>query len=194
MQPLHDTVRLDGASVTGADAAAGDVRSTLSILVVEPAIEDLLPAASALSATGFRVAVADTFAQAKTLLTTDPPSMLVTTLRLGVYNGLHLVHRGKALRPSLLALVTSPTADSVLQADSEAMGATFLVKPTSTQSLLAAVLRTIYRGPSAAPVRAPFERRQRKRRVSSALVHHERRSADRRRDLPRLVGNGAGFR
>src|SRR5690606_15913419 len=165
----------------------------LSILVVEPAIEELLALVATLSAAGFRVTAADSFAHAKPLLTAHPPAILLTALRPGVHNGLHLLLRGKAARPDMAALVTSPVADPVLQADAEAMGATFIVKPVTDRDLIAAVLRTVYqRDPESRPIRPPFERRVADRRTSEQPYSPERRVGERRRDLATLVRGGLG--
>lgn len=164
----------------------------LSVLIVEPGVEELVRVAAALSRVGFHVTTTETFAQARAWLSIAQPSVLITTVRLGSYNGLHLVLRGSATDPALAALVTSPTEDAVLRADAEAMGATFLVKPVSEADLLAALLRTVYQR-DRRPIQPPFERRARERRTEAAVCSEERRLADRRRDLLALVrGSSAG--
>jgi DNA-binding response OmpR family regulator len=181
------------SSPTPADAAVGAVGNGCSVLVVEPSLDELLVVLSRLTTRGFRVTVAETFAQAKPLLLSQPPSVLVTALRLGAYNGLHLVLRGKAVRPDMAALVTSTVDDVVLRADAEGMGATFIVTPVSEHDLIAAVLQTVFRRDgSLEPIRPPFERRLGERRVQSGSYSDERRTADRRRVLPWMsTGPGA---
>ena len=138
----------------------------------------------------FEVTVAETFAKAKDRLNTRPPALLVTEIRLGEYNGLHLVLRGKAQRPSMAALVMSSMADPVLQTEAEAMGATFLVKPLENSELLAAVTRTLFqRDRSEGPVRPPFERRKGDRRAAIMVIGPERRAGERRRDLASRLQN-----
>ena len=163
--------------------------NALSVLVVEPTRDDLLPIVSLLSGTGFRVTATETYAHARNILAATSPAVLITTVRLGEFNGLHLVLRTKTANPTIAALVTSPTADPVLRADAEAMGATFMVKPIQPQELLAAVLRTLYRSDDSGPIRPPFERRVAESRVAAHPVAHERRRAERRRDLSSLVRN-----
>lgn len=164
--------------------AADASRKPVSVLVVEPTLAELLPLVSTLSRAGFHVSAAQTFQQARSLLTSQQPSILVTALRLGAYNGLHLVLRGKAIRPEMAALVLSTEADVVLQAEAEAMGATFIVKPITERELLAAVGQTFFRRDPSSPVRRPFERRQRERRAQVATVTPEQRTAERRRIWP----------
>jgi two-component system, response regulator RegA len=156
-----------------------------SVLIVEPSLDELLVLMSRLTTRGFRVTVAETFAQAKPLLLSQPPSVLMTALRLGAYNGLHLVLRAKTIRPEIAALVTCRADDIVLRADAEAMGATFIVTPIAEKDLIAAVLQTISRGQAATPpIRPPFERRLGERRAAVESFDDERRSTDRRRVLP----------
>jgi DNA-binding NtrC family response regulator len=178
------------SAVDGAAAPALPMVSA-SALVVERTVADALSIASVLTASRFHVTVAETFMKAKTRLSAQPPSVLLTEIRLAEYNGLHLVLRGKSIRPDMAALVLSTVADSVLQADAEAMGATFVLKPVAPADLTAAVFRTIFHAtrlsPSARPVRPPFERRTYDRRRSPAAIDGDRRMADRRRDLSSLL-------
>jgi hypothetical protein len=69
--------------------------------------------------------------------------------------------------------------------EAEAMGATFIVKPTSPEDIAAAILRTVLRDRALAapPIRPPFERRRIERRVHPPNgTMPERRRADRRTD------------
>jgi DNA-binding NtrC family response regulator len=149
---------------------------------------DLFFAISALSLVGFQTRVADNFQEARDLLVAQPPAVLVADIRLGEYNGLHLVLRGKQARPGIAAIVTTDWPDTVLMAEAEAMGATFVLKPTTREELLAAVFRTLFRADSRTAIRAPFERRQAERRLGAADASAvERRSQTRRRDVAAIV-------
>jgi DNA-binding NtrC family response regulator len=121
------------------------ISAPIPALVVEAAVDDLVPLVSALTEAGFQVTAAGTFLQARTLLDARPPALLMTAVRLGLYNGLHLVLRGTAVKPDLAAVVTSTVADPVLQREAEALGATFVVTPVEQKDLVAAVLRTLFR-------------------------------------------------
>jgi DNA-binding response OmpR family regulator len=162
----------------------------ISALVVEPDLDDALAVAAGLTECRLRVTIAHTFAKAKERLNTRVPEVLVASVRLAEYNGLHLVLRAKALRPAVAAIVTSADDDSVLQADSEAMGATFVRKPIIGTELATAVFRTLFRGISndaLGPLRPPFERRSADRRVAPMMRSQDRRSGERRRDLVSLL-------
>lgn len=181
MQPAQESEY--SASLPVNLRAPGSSAGEIAILIVEPALDELLQMVSALAGTPFRVTAAETFAQARALLSSQPPAVLVAAIQLGDFNGLHLVLRGKTVSPALAAIVTSPVPDPVLQADAEAMGATFVVKPYSTRDLVAAIMRTYYKREPGEIIRAPFERRVRERREAAEGFQPERRRAERRRDL-----------
>ena len=155
----------------------------VTALVVDPTTSDALTVVETLTECHIHASVADTFAKAKEFLLARPPSVLITEVRLAEYNGLHLVLRGKSVRPEMAALVTSSKADPVLQADAEGMGATFVLKPIVVRELAAAVLRTLFRprrgDVAPPPIRPPFERRSAERRTT-VVPHTERRIQERR--------------
>src|SRR5262245_61178099 len=70
-----------------------------------------------LESAGFRVTAASTFDEAQRELSTNPPDILITGLKLGAYNGLHLVVRNRIQHPETPAIVVSQVADSVLAAE-----------------------------------------------------------------------------
>jgi DNA-binding response OmpR family regulator len=163
-----------------------NVMASASALIVDPALSDALFSVGVLSDLGFHVTVAENFHEALERLRV-PPTLLMADIRLGEFNGLHLVLRGKAAKRDLAAIVTSAVADSVLQSEAEQLGATFVQKPTSTEELRAAVCRTLLRTGSE-PIRPPFERRQADRRdAPHPFSHPERRVGARRRDVLLLI-------
>jgi DNA-binding response OmpR family regulator len=165
--------------------------ATASVLVVEPTLSDAIAVASTLTKHHFQVTLAESFVKAKERIGSRPPDVLITDIRLGEYNGLHLVLRATALRARTAAIVLSSSMDEVLRADAEAMGATFMVKPVSERDLAAAVFRTLSRQRGAQrptePIRPPFERRSVERRATVFPVPADRRIRDRRRDLDTLL-------
>ena len=171
----------------------GALTTRASALVVEPSLAEALSVVSMLSQLGFRVTVGDNFHEAKARLLMRP-ALLVTELRLGEYNGLHLVLRGKSTRSDMAAIVTSEIADPVLHAEAERLGATFVLKPVTAEDFRAAVCRTLFRlaDSSAEPIRPPFERRGGNRRTVPPAEHDpERRVSDRRRDVTTLIQHAA---
>ena len=160
-------------------------------LVVEPSAADAVWIALMLSELGFRVVVSDSFQDARAQLTV-PPALLVTELRLGEYNGLHLVLRGKSAHPDLAAIVTSRIDDPVLYTEAEQLGATYVLKNAGSQEFRAAVLRTIFRTDPEEPVRPPFERRSANRRRKAIPNHQpELRVGERRRKVLPLIPRDA---
>lgn len=163
-----------------------------SALVVEPSAADAVWIALMLTELGFSVSVSDTFQDARTQLTARP-ALLITELRLGEYNGLHLVLRGKSSQPELAAIVTSRIDDPLLYVEAEHLGATYVLKTVGPQEFRAAVLRTFFcTGPETESIRPPFERRRIDRRRSTGSVHEpELRVAERRRNVASLFQKDA---
>jgi len=167
-------------SVEGSNAQ----RQAHTALVVEPTLAETLFLLSSLSDLGFRVTVCDNFQEAKARLLTAP-TLLVTELRLGEYNGLHLVFRAKSIRPETAAIIRTQIADPLLELEAERMEATFVLKTATPEEFRAAVSRTVFRRTDALePIRPPFERRHHERRVGqqASADHRERRVRERRRE------------
>jgi two-component system response regulator RegA len=186
--PVRETLLMETNDDLGEVQQA---RTTVSALVVDPTLSDALSVASALTKFQFQITLAETFVKGKERLGTRPPDVLITDIRLGEYNGLHLVLRASTQRPGIAAIVLSSTLDEVLRADAESMGATFMLKPVSERDLTAAIFRTIARqktpGRAAEPIRPPFERRATERRGDVAPTTVDRRLHDRRRNLDALL-------
>lgn len=174
--------------MTDAHTTPAQTSRSLSAVVVGLSDGDRLMAFETLSAAGFEVTLLDRFESARARLVSNPPAVLLTAIKLGEFNGLHLVLAAKTADPRIAAIVTIESPDPVLEKEAEQLGATFLVQPTSVRELLAAVLRTYLRSPAdSTPIRAPFERRYRERRLSPVSHSPERRAHDRRRELSLLL-------
>ena len=165
--------------------------SLLSALIVDPDDDWRLETEAVLSAAGFAVIGAATYKEAVPLLLAATPTLLVTEVRLGAYNGLQLAIRGRAERQDIALIVASAFHDAVLQREAEQFGATFVEKPVESGELLAAIQRTLARqhsrGGAIEPIRAPFERRRAERRQMVATVSQDRRQMERRRGIPAAV-------
>ena len=66
---------------------------------------------SALVEAGHRVAWVSTFEEATRQLSLDYPDLLVTSVRLGAFNGMHLIFRFRAEHPDVPAIVIDALAD-----------------------------------------------------------------------------------
>jgi len=109
----------------------------------------------------YAVLTALTFEDGKAIWRSQLPDVLIVDIRLGQYNGLQLLIRARADRPGVTAVVTSPVADSVLEAEAVGFGGTFLIKPVSSRQLLDAIQKpTLVDVQFVSPNRRQTDRRQ----------------------------------
>jgi len=92
-----------------------------------------------LGSAGYELAIVTTFAAAKALLETKP-ALVISELKLGEYNGLHLALKGRAL--GIPAIIVGPQ-DVVLQKDAEELGATYLTSVLRRSQVLELVAERI---------------------------------------------------
>ena len=64
------------------------------------------------------------------------PDLLITDVRLGVYNGLQLIVRGRMMNPDLQAIVVTGYADQVVVREALHLHAEHLEKPVDIDRLL----------------------------------------------------------
>jgi hypothetical protein len=97
-----------------------------SVLIVDTnrqrAFEMLRPFVEA----GHLVRIAWDFFDAKEALATYQPDLLVTAVRLGSHNGLHLVVLGRAERREMVAIVVDAQWDPVLESETRNVGGIYL--------------------------------------------------------------------
>jgi DNA-binding NtrC family response regulator len=94
--------------------------------------------AVALSGAGYRVVTSTSFEEGKALLEAEePPALLIVSVRLGAYNGLHLVIRGYLDHPGMVAVLTSDTYDPVLAEEAATYGATYIAGPVQKDAVVA---------------------------------------------------------
>ena len=92
--------------------------------------------ATGLELSGCVVTAFDRFEDAKKHLATAVPDILITDVRLGGSNGLHLVVMTKLRHPEMTAVVMTGYDDIVLKKDAEAAGAYYVVKPIMMTDLV----------------------------------------------------------
>ena len=122
-----------------------------TILVVDEDGDARSEVADLLSRAGYHVTDVGSFREATEVLSTNPPDLLITELRLGAFNGLHLVLRSRASHPRIAAIILTRFPDPVLAAQAAQQGAAYVVKPVDDAALLATVSQKL---------RLPHERRQ----------------------------------
>lgn len=76
------------------------------------------------------------FEEAKRWLRFAPQDLLMTDVRLGAYNGLHLVMRAHAEHPGMPAVVVDAGHDPVFEREVNAAGAMYVAKPFEAKSLV----------------------------------------------------------
>ena len=95
-------------------------RHHVVIVAQNPALATTL--LSWLGSAGYELAIVTTFAAAKALLETAP-ALVISELKLGEYNGLHLALRARGA--GIPAIVIGPD-DAVLRKDADELGATYI--------------------------------------------------------------------
>jgi len=146
-------------------------RHHVVIVAQNPALATAL--LSWLGSAGYELAIVTTFAAAKALLETKP-ALIISELKLGEYNGLHLALKARAV--GIPAIIVGPH-DAVLQKDADELGATYLTSVLRRSQVLDLVQERL--GGSAVPTDVPiasdlllqFERDSRSNQGNRRLLH-----------------------
>jgi DNA-binding response OmpR family regulator len=108
-----------------------------TVLVVDPNVNSLAAKTRALSDAGYLVTSARSFEAAYRRMRFVVPDLLVTDLRLGANNGVHLVILGHTLDDAMRAIVTDVRNDPGVASDALANGAIYMARPADDGELLA---------------------------------------------------------
>jgi two-component system C4-dicarboxylate transport response regulator DctD len=92
--------------------------------------------AQLLSAAGYLLDVVSSFEMALQQVARSCPDLLVTPVRLGQFNGLHLVLRCRAEYPNLPIVVTADPSDAGLADEAAQYGVRFVPRGTEPQGLV----------------------------------------------------------
>jgi DNA-binding response OmpR family regulator len=92
-----------------------------------------------LSTAGNMVTSVAEFEEAQRRLVYAPPDLLITTVKLGSHNGIHLVLRAQANHPHTRAIVMHTEDDPVLQGEATSAGATYITLPVEESRFVALV-------------------------------------------------------
>ena len=122
-----------------------------NILVVDDDPAALVGLVELLQQAGYAAIGASSFVEAKQRLAERAPDLLITDVRLGAFNGLQLVVRGRIQHPEMAAIVTTGFSDAVIESEARRHGAVFFVKPISPDALLEAVSTELARQAGAEP-------------------------------------------
>lgn len=113
------------------------------ILVVDDTVVTLGALAELLATAGFEVSTAASFEEAKQKIDETSPDLLIVDIRLGPYNGLHLVVRERLAHPERPVIMTTGFPDALLEAEAKKYGAEFMEKPIRSADLMATVRRLL---------------------------------------------------
>ena len=98
-----------------------------------------------LSEQGYLVAALPSFAEARWLLDSVMPDLLIADLHLECYNGLQLAIRGHQDHPDLPVIITFTHDDPIAEAEATRYGASFIVAPLENSEFLPLVRAAIER-------------------------------------------------
>jgi len=115
------------------------MKSARSILVVNSDPMGLRGTVGVLQSAGYEVEAVRSFADARRRLDSTPPDLLMTGVRLGPYNGLHLIVRSRNHLPLMATILTHDDADPVLLTEAATNDAAFLILPCEP----AVILKTV---------------------------------------------------
>ena len=107
-------------------------------MIVEDDQGTLLGWVELLRAAGYFVTGVSSYEEGRQELATMP-DLLITDVRLGVYNGLQLLMRGRMVNPRLQAIVVTGYADHIVRREAVYLQAEHLEKPVDADRLLQVV-------------------------------------------------------
>jgi CheY-like chemotaxis protein len=105
------------------------------VLVVEDEKATLSGWVELLDGAGYHVTGVSSYEEALEELS-HHPDLLITDVRLGVYNGLQLIVRGRMMNPDLQAIVVTGYADQVVVREALHLHAEHVEKPVDVDRLL----------------------------------------------------------
>lgn len=112
------------------------------VLVVEDDRTTLSGWVELLGLAGYHVTGVSSYEQALDELA-QMPDLLITDVRLGVYNGLQLIMRGRMMNPELQAIVVTGYADQVVFREAVHLHAEHVEKPVDFDRLMLLVEKAI---------------------------------------------------
>ena len=119
-----------------------------NILIVEDDENTLAGWVELLRSAGYLVTGVSSYEEGRQQLAAMP-DLLITDVRLGVYNGLQLLMRGRMVNPQLQGIVITGYADSIVRREAVYLQAEHLEKPVDADRLLQVVSNAL-RMPAAA--------------------------------------------
>lgn len=114
-----------------------------SVIIVDDDVDLLSGIVSLVTSWGVNVLSFNKFEEAreKILAGIDANALLVD-VRIGAFNGLHLIHLARRLHPGMTLVAMTGFDDPVLRAEAEKAGAGFLLKPVHSDELQKLLFRS----------------------------------------------------
>ncbi len=109
------------------------------ILIVDEDRAALTTMVAALTHAGHSAIGAPSFRDGIRALTSTTPALLICSVRLGPFNGLHLLMRGRAEHPGLPAILMGPPSEVVAREAHGLGAAVYLTQPVDLDALTSAV-------------------------------------------------------
>jgi DNA-binding response OmpR family regulator len=122
----------------------------MRVLMIDDDEAYLSACTTILSGDGHDVVGCGTFHEGRRRLAGEAFDAVIADVRLGAYNGLHLV---TLAAPSMTKIVVSAFLDTVIRRDAEQAGARFVVKPSNCASVSALLPRPCEPQPPSEPAR-----------------------------------------
>jgi FixJ family two-component response regulator len=113
-----------------------------------------------LSEDGHLVAAVSTFGEAKKLLESVTPDVLVADVRLDAYNGLQLAIRSRLDHPNLPVIITNEWPDAAFEAEAKRHGAIFVAAPLDNPDFLRIVRMAVAQSRRTQPAIRRWSRKQ----------------------------------
>lgn len=138
------------------------------ILLVDPNRATLHQTEALLTAEGYLVAAVATFPEARDLLHSVDPDLLIVDIQRSIFNGLHLVARSRHDYPRLPVIITHDSHDPAFEHEAQRLGSTLFVRPWDNAEFLQHVKSLVgeYRWPQMTV------RRWVRKRLSGTLEAH----------------------
>jgi len=128
------------------------------------------PVMGLLKDSGHEIVFAPGFEPAIRKLDQIAPDLLITDVRLGGFNGLHLVIRSQSSRPKMRSILLDRVHDPVVAVDAERQGAVYLGGPLNLSVISEQISKVLNES-------GPQRRWPRKQPIKGLVFHVARRSA-----------------
>ena len=122
-----------------------DMRTGQRVLVANEDTAERCALTALLAGAGYDTISAASFEEARLALDRTAPDLLIAHLRLGAFNGLHLLLRGRADNPHLAAIITTRPEDADIRMEALQFGVLCVLTRAFTPEFLPTIAKVIER-------------------------------------------------